>query len=39
MFGHSIASLATLAQPEEDGGVRVVVKGDDQEGVQERQEA
>ena len=37
MFGHSLLNLIVVAQPRSEGGVQVTLKGNDKEGVQERQ--
>jgi hypothetical protein len=37
MFGHSLRSLTVVALPQPQGGVQIKLRGDDREGVQERQ--
>ena len=37
MFGHSLQNLTVAALPQSEGGVKVELRGNDREGVQERQ--
>jgi hypothetical protein len=37
MFGHSLQNLTVAALPQPEGGVKVELRGNDREGVQERQ--
>ena len=37
MFGHSLQNLTVVALPRPEGGVKVELRGNDREGVQERQ--
>lgn len=37
MFGHSLKNLTVVALPQPQGGVQIKLRGDDNEGIQERQ--